>query len=363
MFGMSCEKRGGIESFLLNMSKNMDSNCIFDYVVIGNNSIHETSVHENNGEIFYLTPYSINPLKHLVELIKLLKTEIKTHPVAYFNLFSMVHMIPILLCKLFGYKIILHSHNSDIPNKSALYRFFHQIGRKTMPELKNVVLLTCAPRAAEFMFGEKNLSKTTMIFNAIDTKKFMFTSEQRDKIRSKLAVKDEKIVGFVGRLEKQKNPLFLLRIYEALHKEDKNTKLLVIGSGYLEAEMRKFVKQKRLGENVIFLPAQSNIYDYYCAMDILLLPSLFEGLPVVLEEAQAAGLPSLTSSEATPEIARIHEDFVYFLSLNDPIEKWVTLIADILSKQFDRKKWNMIVQKSSFNLATEAKKLEGILMS
>lgn len=360
VFGMSADKFGGIESFLLNMNRHM-KDCVFDYVVGGETCIYEDAVKKQGGTVFTLTPYSKNPIKHFHQLRRTIKQNRKTHKTAYFNLFSMVHMIPVWLCRIYGYKIVFHSHNGNTPIEKGLYRTLHNIFRKTWGKKKSITRLTCSPAAAEFMFGSGKGREATMIYNAVETERFLFSPEKRKDIRDALEISEKKVIGFVGRLAIQKNPLFLIEIFEKIAGRDDDCVLLMIGGGEMKDEIATLTEKKNLGSRVIMLPPQNNIEDYYCAMDAFLLPSLFEGLPVVLVETQCSGLPAITSSEAVPGLACVSDGMIEFESLRSDADKWAEHTLKLLEKNPDRAQWNRIVSGSRFDIDAEAKKLEKFL--
>ena len=169
VFGMSTNICGGIESFLLNMNKFMSDDCIFDYVLLGNSAVFENAIQENGGKAIYVTSYRKNPFKYILELIKVLKENKNDHKAAYFNLFSMVHMLPVLFCRIFGYKIILHSHNNNLQQSSKLYKLLHKLNRALFGKMK-CLRLTTSDASTEFMFGKKKNAE--LIYNAIDVEKF-----------------------------------------------------------------------------------------------------------------------------------------------------------------------------------------------
>lgn len=363
VFGMSADKFGGIESFLLNMNRHMNGECIFDYVIVGKSCIYEDKVKAGGGKVFYTTPYSQNPFKHLKELRQIVKECRDTHKTAYFNLFSMVHLIPVMLCERYGYKIVFHSHNSSIPKRGAIdpYRLLHAIGRKLYGGKKNITRLTCAPKAAEFMFGKGKNRSARMIYNAIEPDRFRFSPEARESIKNELGFSGKKVIGFAGRLEQQKNPLFLIDIFEEIAKKDDACRFLILGDGSMRPAIEEAILKKGLGDLVCLLQPRPDIEKFYSAMDLFLLPSLFEGLPVVLVETQANGLLSLVSSEAVPREAEVREGFIIFCDHKSSAKDWANAAICALDMRRDRYEWNDAVKKSHFDIDTEAGKLKEVL--
>ena len=151
VFGVFANKVTGQDTFLLNMRNNMSENCIFDFVVIGHDCIHKEKIKKLGGEIYYVREYWTNPIGYLLDIFSICKMEKATHSVAYINLFSMVHATPIIVCKLLGYKIVLHSHNSSLTR----YRTLHNINKRIFGYMKNVIRLACSQVAADFMYKKK----------------------------------------------------------------------------------------------------------------------------------------------------------------------------------------------------------------
>lgn len=359
VFGMSTNICGGIESFLLNMNKFMSGDCIFDYVLLGNSAVFEDEIRKNGGKPIYVTSYRKNPIKYFLELVRILKSNKREYKAAYFNLFSMVHMLPVLLCRLFGYKIILHSHNNNLQQSSKVYRMLHRLNRALFGNL-NCLRLTNSDASTEFMFGKGK--KATLIYNAVDTEKFMYNPANREKIRKELGITDNIVIGFSGRLSPQKNPLFLIEIFEAVHKRNNNTVLLIAGEGELRPDIEKSIREKKLDSYVIMLGNRNDIEDIYQAMDLFLLPSLFEGLGIVLIEAQCAGLPCVASADVIPNIVEI-TPCIARAGLDEPPENWAEKIFEKLEqhKDYARSDGYKYAAKSQFNITKEAPRLEKII--
>lgn len=365
VFGMARQRLGGIETFLLNMNKYMSKEVVFDYVVLDGpeKCIHTESIEQRNGKVLYVKSYTKNIIRYFLNLTKLICDERKTHEVAYINLFSMVHILPALICKFNGYKVVLHSHNSNMHSQNIIYRMLHSINRWLFGGNKKFIRLTCSQRAAEFMFGKGKKRNATMIHNAVVTDRFRFSEQYRNEIRQELSLDNEiKIIGFVGRLSYQKNPLFVVKIFSELCKLRNDCMLLMIGDGEYWEKVEEEISNEGIKDKVILLHSQTNIERYYSAMDVFILPSLFEGLPVVLVETQAEGLPSVVSAEAVTKEACVRCDFIIYTSVHEKPEMWAIIIKDELEKIHNRIEWNDVVSNSAFNILTESKRLQDILV-
>lgn len=365
VFGLARQRLGGIETFLLNMNEHMSSNVIFDYVVLTGpeECIHTDRIEKRKGKVFYVTSYTKNAIRYFYELNHLVRKEKDTHRIAYINLFSMTHILPAIICYKNGYKIVLHSHNSNMHSRNIFYRLLHNINRQLFGSNKNFTKLTCSKKAADFMFGQGKNREATLVYNAIDTEKYCFNQSYRNEIRDNLKIDEGiKIVGFVGRIAYQKNPFFLIDIFCELCKMRDDCKLLIIGDGEYRAEIERKIGELNLYKDTIILNSQKDIEKYYSAMDIFLLPSLFEGLPVVIVETQAAGLKSVVSSEAVTKEACICDDFIDYISLSEKPIVWAQTINEDLNYIHNRNEWNNIVYQSDFNILVEARKLQKYLI-
>jgi glycosyltransferase involved in cell wall biosynthesis len=162
-------------------------------------------------------------------------------------------------------------------------------------------------------------------------------------------------IGHIGRFVAQKNHTFLIDIYNEIHKKNDNAILLLAGQGPLQEAIKNKVHELGLESKVKFLGQINDTYKLYQALDIFILPSLYEGLPVVGVEAQATGLLCELSNDMTKETKVL--DTTRFISLNTSAEEWATIILDDYSK-FKRHDTTFEITKNSFNIKNETSKLE-----
>ena len=361
VFGMSGRLTGGIETFLLNMNACMSKDCIFDYVITDGENIHSDRIRAQGGESFIVTPVKKNPIKNLIELDKIIKKNRQDHPVAYFNLFSMVHIVPVLKCRAKGYRIVLHAHNSRLQQKSRLYYILHLLGRKI---LKNTecLRLTNSDSSAEFMFGKDSGAK--LIYNAVDVERFRFNEDDRKEIRAKYGVENKTVVGFSGRLSELKNPLFLIDIFKEFHLICKESVLLITGDGELREAVEKKINEYGLNQEVFLPGTVKDVDKYYRAFDLFIFPSKSEGLGIALVEAQTSGLPAVASKDVIPDIATVTK-WCIRESLEDPAKVWAADALSLLNecRGSDRNEAYDVVKNSNFNMKKEARNLEKLLLS
>lgn len=245
-------------------------------------------------------------------------------------------------------KVIIHSHNAmrdlhgiqKIPLAAKLER--HLIGKYATD------LAACSKEAAKWLFSSKDQAKVRIIHNGIDRARYTFSKERRQKLRASLKISDDTLVlGNIGRLAEQKNQLFLLDIFKEVTRLTK-AKLILIGSGDKEAEIRNEIAKERLTDQVILIKATDQVPDYLFAMDVFVMPSLYEGLPMTLLEAQTSGLPCVISDVISSEM-----DFPGLIKrekLTASPAEWAKLVIDTAKKStFDRKQEAQVLTKIGYD--------------
>lgn len=218
----------------------------------------------------------------------------------------------------------------------------------------------CSKKAGDYLFGADKAKKVQIINNAIELQKYRFDERTRADIREKLGVGQAFLLGNVGRFVEQKNQMFLLDILRQLRHRGSDCKLLLLGDGQLGRELHDRVEELGLQDAVIFCGVVSDVWKYLSAMDVFVLPSLFEGLPVVLVEAQASGLSCVVSANVTRETAL--SDKVQFIGLDEP-DKWVFAIEALAHTRENRGRQTDMTELAAYDICTQAKLLEEIYCS
>ena len=344
---------GGIETFLLNMNAYMSDQCIFDYIITGNNCIHGQAIAEKGGRVLNLPPLRKSPVAYFRLLWKVLGDRRRECEIVYFNLFSMVHVLPVWMCRLRGYRVILHAHNNGLQHKGKIYSLLHNIGKKLL-KTGDYIRWTNSQESSDFMFGKSVGSE--LIYNAIDVKRFAFDVEVRDRIRVQNDVGHELVMGFVGRLADQKNPLFLVKVFHEVLSLCPNAVLWVVGEGDLEAPMRARAEQLGVVDRIRWFGRRGDVHQLMLAMDVFVLPSLFEGLGIVLIEAQTAGLPCVTSARAVPSMVNITNE-LRFVELDAGPKTWARAVVNGVPCT-KRERGCVVVEGSQFNIRSEAPRME-----
>ncbi|QUL53904.1 glycosyltransferase family 1 protein [Paenibacillus tritici] len=265
-----------------------------------------------------------------------------------------LNMIVCPVARKYGFThIISHCHTTKYSDK-----WINALRNRVLclPLKSNVdEFFACSKDAGEFYYGKKKSmnGKVQIINNAIDFQKFSYDVEKRKCIREKMELNNKFVVGHVGRFNNQKNHDFLIDIFYEIHKKNNNAILLLVGIGPLEEKIKEKVRRKLPQNTVIFLGQIHNINEILQGIDVFILPSLFEGLGIVLIEAQMSGLRCITS-DAVPKDAQITEN-IDFLSLELSAEKWAdTAISNTIENRYiDRKK----IADAGFDIYVESKKL------
>ena len=222
---------------------------------------------------------------------------------------SYVNIIPILIAKLAGFKtIILHAHSSSIDDNRKIVRFLktglHKVGRFLLPYLVDTYI-GCSTKASEWMFPRTCIDSDSyyLLHNAIDLDLYDRNINLGLEVRQKFNIpKDALVVGHIGRFTPVKNHPFIIDIFKEVLKQNPNSYLFLLGDGVERHKIESLVKSAAISDKVIFMGYVNNTVDVMQAIDIMILPSLFEGLPLIAIESQALGIPILVSDTITQEV-------------------------------------------------------------
>ena len=359
VYGLVASKTfGGIGSFLTEMNRHMSGNTVFDYVIEGLECSIQDRIEAAGGKIYYISNRIKNPIKNINENKKLLKDLRNTHDTVYFNLSTLGWIEPIKIAISLGYRVVTHSHNSRLLVNDAKHRIIYKINKARLSHF-NVIRLSCSKKATDFMYSPDN--KVQFIHNAVDIDAFKFNRNEQLEVRNELNIPDNtKIIGFVGRLVDQKNVLSLPDILNSVIKQyDNDVVMMIIGEGNLKDKLQEKVVALNLQDRCFILGDRSDINRYYISMDVFVLPSLYEGLPIVMVEAQVSGLPCIVSDVITSE-SNISGN-VTFLPINDA-NVWGKVIFEKLNdKNTNRELMSEKLKDSDFDINYEALRLESIL--
>lgn len=348
---------GGVEACIMNYYKAIDKTKVqFDFFVEQESVIiNKKDVESMGGKVIIIPSYK-NVFKYMKTLEKLFKDG--NYDIVHSNM-NAVSVFTLKAAKKAGIKVrIAHSHST------SNYREFMKTIIKNILRSFSKVYATdyfaCSEKAGRWLFGNKafNEGKVTIIPNAIDIEKFKFDEIKRKEIRNKYNINDNDfVIGHVGRFVKQKNHKFLIKLFYEVKKERPYSKLLLIGDGPLKSKIETMVNKLNLQDSVIFCGVQEHTEWYYNAMDCFVLPSLYEGLPVVGVEAQANGLPCFFSKNMTKEIIILQNAQFFCLNQKKVLKKIITHNCDkyrlLCNKDISKE-----MEEKGFNINYEANKLE-----
>lgn len=288
-------------------------------------------------KIKYLPDRKKEFLRYIFSLIKLIR--IHHFDVIHVHGNSSTMGIETTLARLYGIPIrIAHCHNAkcDHPRMHKLLYPFLNIGKTEA--------LACSKSAGEWIYGRENF---IILPNAIDLQKFRYNSEIRNKYRRLLEIDDETLlIGHVGNFNEQKNHKFLINIFYQVQLQ-KKAKIILIGTGHLLESIKEQVNKLHINDKVIFLGERNDVNCWMQAMDLFVFPSLWEGLPVSLIEAQASGLDCIISDNISKEVI-INSKYVSILTLND-ITTWKENVCNT-TFDYSRKDRYKQLQKMGYDI-------------
>ena len=344
---------GGAETAVMNYYRHIDRSKVqFDFLLVGKGGYYEKDAIQLGARIFYISSRSKNPLRAYRELYKILKNNSDINIIHIHTnsaLPSLIDAFIAWICK--KPTRIVHSTNTRAykTNLKITQPIFRPFLRMFATNFFCYSLETGIS-----LFGKKAMSKLKIIPNARDLSSFDFNQELRDTLRQEMGLSDCIVLLNVGRLVKVKNQKFLLYVLVELLKVEKDVVLLIVGDGELRDTLPELAKKLGCSEAVRFLGLRTDTGNLMQVADIFLLPSLFEGLPGVVIEAQATGLPCLLADTVPYETKLINT--VEFLPINQGVEKWVEKI--VAYKNHNRLNTLPDIKKAGYDIKDAAKKLE-----
>ena len=345
---------GGKRNLIMEFYRHIDrSKMQFDFICDSDsNGIPYEEIERLGGRVYVVPPYK-NIIPHLKATYRILKEN--KYPVVHaFD--NMLNLFPMMLAKMAGVKV----------------RISESISKGDKNEKKTIVKLALRPFSHWFanyymansidcgvwQFGKKTYDKgeITIFKTVINADTNAFDKVLRDETRKKFGWEDKVIYGFIGRYVDQKNPLFLIDIFNSIAKKQPNAKLVMIGFGELETAMHEKIKEYGLQDRVEDLGRRDDIKQFYNAFDAFLLPSLYEGMPVVGIEAQCAGLPIFFSKNITEETTA--SELAHYIGLNESPEVWADTIINVVNANLSkRRSYAEEVKKNGFDSHSEAMRM------
>lgn len=323
--------RGGIETMIMNIYRNIDRTKVqFDFLAhYGREAAYNDEIRSLGGRIYEMPALKTDEKVYywrLFQYIRALHKFFREH-----REFRVIHghmtntaSIYMPIAKKYGVTCrIAHSHSSK--SKAGLLGKVTDLLQRPIRKYATD-WFACSAAAAKWFYPESALAegRVKLIANAVDAAKFRFDPALRRQVRQELELGDQLVIGCVARFRPEKNQAFLVQVLSQLLSTGTNAALLFAGDGPCEEETRQLAQKLGVEDNVRFLGMRGDVPRLMQAMDVFVLPSLWEGLPVVGIEAQASGLPCVVSDGVTREMDAL--GMMTFLSLEEPLSHWADAI-------------------------------------
>lgn len=326
---ISCMNTGGAETFLMKIYRQIDKTKYqMDFGVnIQQKGFYDDEITALGGKIYYIPPKSSNIKQFKKQLDAVIRKE-KYEAVLRITS-SAAGFLDLKVAKKAGVGRCCARSSNSSDGGSLLSVIAHRMGRMLYGKYVDVKIAP-SDLAAKYTFGKKayNDHEVNILHNAVDISIFQYKESYRSQIRNELNIgKSAVVIGHIGRFYEQKNHVFLIKIFEKICEMNKDAVLLLVGDGPLKNNIRKIIEDYHLENRVIFLGVRSDIDRILSAMDVFVLPSLYEGMPNVVIEAQATGLPVVLSDTITQEVNIT--GLVEFCSLSESENIWA---KKVLSK-------------------------------
>lgn len=347
--------RAGLETMLMNYYRNIDRDLVqFDFLTHRpERGDYDDEIEQLGGKVYYAPRLYPQNYPAYFSYMKRFFAEHPEYQIIHSHIDAMSYL-PLLAAKKANIPIrIAHSHNTSIDRdfKYLLKQYF----RMQLPSAANMYL-ACGTEAGRFLFGDRPFQ---VIPNAVDARRFSYDAAVRQKKRDELQIQNVFAVGHVGRISYQKNHRKLVDIFNEVQKKHPDSKLLLIGVGEKEAEIRRQIGNLGLTEKVMFLGKRADVNELYQAMDVFVLPSLFEGIPVVGVEAQIADLPCVFSENVPREVS--FNPKTCFVGLHESSERWADVVLQ--NKDSNRTDNGEVTHSNSYDIKQTYRILQDYYLS
>lgn len=340
---------GGVEMVVMNYYRHIDHSKVqFDFFALEGSLLPQRDEIERLGGRIYVVPSVKHIARYNKEICKLFKKNEYRIVHSHMNTLS---VFSLRKAKKVGITNRI-AHNHSTAGKGETKKNIIKYILRPFAKIYPTELCACSKLAGQWLYGKK--SKFHVFNNAIDLDLYIYEPQKSFVIKTELGLANKLVIGHIGRFCYQKNHDFLIDIFEKIHEKRPDAVLVLIGEGETENNIRKKVKLHGLENCVRFMGKQSNTSKFYQAMDVFVLPSRYEGLPVVGVEAQATGLPCFFSDKVTTE-AKILESTT-FISLKSSAFEWANTILKQIDS-FERKNTKEVMRRAGFDIKVEAGKL------
>lgn len=358
--------RGGMEMFIMNLFYHIDrKELMFDFAIHGSDvGEFKEEIRTLGGNWYFFPRMRKNPIQYRKAWRSFWRAHAGEYCAFHFHTNSLANIIAIEETARAGVPIrIIHSHSSmaDKGRLQWLNDYLHKLHQKKLPKLATH-LFACSDKAASWLFGGMKIGSlpVTQINNGIDIVKFRYNEMNRNYIRKSLGLEGLKVVGHIGTFLPVKNHKFIVDVIEKAYEMDSSIRCVLIGRGCLYEEIKKMVDSRNLSNVILFLGIQNNVYEWLSAMDIFIMPSLYEGLPVSLIEVQANGLPAIVSDAITDSV-KLQKNMSYKSLLDGPME-WAKEIIKVIDQNCREYNSNC-VSEGGFDINETTEIYESIILN
>lgn len=342
---------GGSQTMVMELYRKIDKSKVqFDFIVDRKNELlYYDEIIKLGGKVFIFDEYyrGYNHFAFIKQLDSFLDKH-KEYNIIHCHVRSVASII-LKIAKRRGLITIAHSHSTS--NGTGVKSIIKKLLQSNICKYSDY-LLACSRQSAIWLYGEKNCGNRCYVLNnSIDSNKYKYNNEVREYVRKKLNIENKIVIGQVGRLANMKNHLFSLKVLYECVKINPNYCLLIVGDGDLKSQIKKEIITLGLENNVIMLGNRTDVNELLQAMDIFLMPSIFEGLPLSLVEAQASSLLCFISNNVQDGI--LDDNLVISLSLDDGAKKWANEINSKL--HYIRKDTRKLISDNNFDSSSNSK--------
>ncbi len=347
--------RGGAETMVMNYYRRLDKSKIqFDFLVHREErGAYEDEIEAMGGRIYRMIPIYPQNFGKYKKMLREFFTQHREYRIIHSHMSELGYFafreakaqgVPVRIC---------HAHNAphgwDL--KMVMRNYFK---RRMMPYITH--MFVCGEESGDWLFGSENRDRFVQMNNAIDAERFRYSPKIEKELRIELGIEKKFVIGHVGRFYSQKNHKFLLEIFQAILKRRPESILILIGDGELKEEVEKEAVRKGIRNHIKFLGVRSDIDRIMQCLDAFVFPSLFEGLGIVLIEAQAAGVRCYTSKDVVPKEAKV-TSLLEYLDLKSSADSWA---EDILrsTKGYKKEDTYDLIAKNGYDINDNAIWLE-----
>ena len=348
--------KSGIPNVIFNLLSHLPTGSVkLGYVSINDPSEYHREVLKSIGAELYVIPRKMShPIRYIMKLARVSRN----YDIIHIHGNSATMVLEMIAAKLGGVRTrIAHAHSTKCTQK-----IIDRLARPIFYALCNG-RMACGVEAGKWLFGNRDFK---IVKNGINVDKFRFSLEKRVTIRKRLDLSEETdplsgnnitIIGHIGNFVEAKNHHYLIKIFDEYHKSHPDSKLLLLGAGPLMNGVKDTVNNLGLNDSVIFAGSVDNPQDYMNAMDVIAMPSLYEGFPLTLIEEQANGLPIVAADTITSD-ANISGNISYCSISEECLESWKKMLEDGLGSKMSRNERSKMaiiqIRKNGYDMSSVA---------